>query len=295
MKEYLLIIWINLMLLKNDSELPFLETEWFQTYWIISFPIVSFYLGLILFWNKFIAKNYTKLQNEAMKILINDCLKLWNFSLFIFSLAGTFRVGKEFTTKLSIPNGFILSFCDADYFLDRKVYFWYFLFVISKLFEMGDTAFLLIRSKPIRFIHWFHHSITMIYSFYIAAFLPAIGRWMSSMNFFVHTLMYGYYFSHSIKLYPPKFVSIFITMLQTSQMFIGLLINLAAFYVSRIAQQSFADQQKSTKCQNDGWTVEFGVLMYLAYVWLFFNLSRDSFRKMKCKEIFDKRISEKKK
>lgn len=31
---------------------------------------------------------------------------------------------------------------------------WAFLFVLSKIVELGDTAFLVLRKRPIIFLHW---------------------------------------------------------------------------------------------------------------------------------------------
>ena len=31
-------------------------------------------------------------------------------------------------------------------------------FAISKLVEYGDTVFLVLRKRPVTFLHWFHHT-----------------------------------------------------------------------------------------------------------------------------------------
>lgn len=260
---YLAIVLIFLLLIQFDDRIYFVETEWFQIYWSISILIALIYIASIFACKPLIEKPFTN---------VDDYLKIWNFILMVFSIFGFYRSGNEFFQKL-LTKGFIASFCDGDYINNRSIYYWYFLFVISKIFEMGDTVFLLLRKKPIRFIHWFHHAITMIYTFYIAAHLPAIGRWMCTMNFFVHSFMYSYYFVTSHRIFPPKFVSVFITTLQTLQMFIGIFVISNAYYYKYYHYD----------CNNGGYTVEAGLIMYLIYVCLFTKLFFVELKRVKTK------------
>jgi len=257
---YLVIVLAFVALIQNDDQIAFLETEWFQSYWTISIPIAALYIGIV----------HLGKRKSGQPIRGNGpLLKYWaahNMALFIFSVLGAYRVGGEFLQTLS-GKGFVATFCDNDYFHTRSVYFWYFLFVTSKSFEMGDTFFLLAANKPVRFIHWYHHAVTMIYSFYIAAYLPAIGRWMSSMNFCVHSLMYSYYFVSSYGVRVPRKISMVITTLQTAQMFVGLTINTLAF----------VSKHRGQPCSNGGYTVEAGILMYISYVFLFVDLFRKTY------------------
>lgn len=58
--------------------------------------------------------------------------------------------------------------------------------------------------------------------------LTAPGRWFIMMNFFVHTIMYAYYSITAWGIRPPKLLSMCVTVLQTSQMLIGIFISMVA-------------------------------------------------------------------
>lgn len=251
MKIYISILVTLIAIFHSDDQIYFPGTEWFRYNWTISFQIGALYLACVYAGQKIIKQ----------KLDCRNTIKYWNFFLAIFSMFGTYRVGKEHL-EIILEEGVVSSFCNNKYFHQRKVFFWYFLFVTSKIIEMGDTMFLIANKKPVRFIHWFHHLVTMIYSFYISMHLPAIGRWMSSMNFLVHSIMYSYYFLMTIGIKLPRFLSLTITTIQVLQMLIGF----------SIIATAYARKQLGYYCTNDGYTAEIGLLMYLAYVYLFVNL-----------------------
>lgn len=46
------------------------------------------------------------------------------------------------------------SFWEQHYTVGGPVHIWVLLFIVSKLFELGDTLFLAVLGKPIIFLHW---------------------------------------------------------------------------------------------------------------------------------------------
>ena len=62
--------------------------------------------------------------------------------------------------------------------------------------EFVDTIFLRLRKKPVIFLHWYHHIMTMIYCWYgnqLGTFFNCSGWYFASMNLTVHAIMYTYY------------------------------------------------------------------------------------------------------
>lgn len=42
--------------------------------------------------------------------------------------------------------------------------FWATMFVLSKVPELGDTIFIVLRKQPLIFLHWYHHATVLVYS-----------------------------------------------------------------------------------------------------------------------------------
>ncbi len=247
---------------KYEESINFLKTEWFQNHWKISFYISLIYVTVI-FLGQQIMTNYSAFD-------LKPSLAIWNLSLALFSTFGAFRILGEMITIIW-EKGWYSSYCDNSYFKTNKIYLWYNFFVFSKVIELGDTLFLVLRKQKVQFIHWIHHLITLIYSFYISAYLPAIGRWMSSMNLMVHSAMYSYYTLRVLRIRIPKFVPLMITCSQVLQMFIGFVVNSLALY----------DKLFVGNCENGSLTAFWGTVMYSFYFFLFIKLFKNLYIKPK--------------
>jgi len=70
------------------------------------------------------------------------------------------------------------------------------LFYISKIIELADTIFFILRKKndQVSFLHVYHHS-TMIINWWMAAKYLPVGQsfFVGMINSFIHALMYAYY------------------------------------------------------------------------------------------------------
>ena len=104
-------------------------------------------------------------------------------------------------------------------------------FMYLKTPELLDTLFLILQDKPVSFLHWYHHLVTSIYV-WITAYKPIpSGIFFCAMNYFVHSIMYFYYFlvmmglRKKIRPFAPV-----ITLLQVSQMFIGMYITVYTYF-----------------------------------------------------------------
>ena len=66
-------------------------------------------------------------------------------------------------------------------------------YLISKVPELGDTIFIVLRKQRLIFLHWYHHVTVLIYCWYSFSQYTAPARWFVVMNFIVHSIMYTYY------------------------------------------------------------------------------------------------------
>ncbi|XP_006988281.1 very long chain fatty acid elongase 3 [Peromyscus maniculatus bairdii] len=186
---------------------PFLEE-----YWGSSFLIVLIYLLLII-----VGQNCMRARKGFH---LQGPLILWSSCLAIFSILGTVRMWK-YMGILLFTRGFQQTVCFTSYTDDTIVKFWSCLFVLSKIVELGDTAFIILRKRPLIFVHWYHHSTVLLYtSFGYKDRVPS-GGWFMTMNLGVHSIMYTYYTLKAAKVKQPSMLPMVITSLQILQMVMG--------------------------------------------------------------------------
>jgi hypothetical protein len=165
-------------------------------------------------------------------------LSLWNGFLAIFSLLGAINtlpyVVEQFdslTYKDTICiNPKYVPTSNYSTWLDDSAGIWVFLFAISKIPELIDTVFIILRKKPLIFLHWYHHATILYTSWDAYANHIGSGLYFATMNYCIHTIMYSYYCARSMEICPKNFPSYIITILQTVQMFVGASICLTNWY-----------------------------------------------------------------
>eukprot|EP00727_Mastigamoeba_balamuthi_P004735 m51a1_g1426 hypothetical protein (254) ;mRNA; r:68145-69593 len=66
-------------------------------------------------------------------------------------------------------------------------------FAWSKVWEFVDTAFLVLGRSRLRFLHVYHHAVTMVFGWVVLSDRYAPSFFFALVNAFVHTPMYYYY------------------------------------------------------------------------------------------------------
>lgn len=227
--------------------------NWFENYWTISIPISVVYLYLV-----FNGKRYMRTRKPYD---LRTPLTLWNCFLAVFSILASIR-GIPVLTHLILTKGFHYSYCNSSTILeDSGIQFWAFLFTLSKVLELGDTAFIILRKKKLYFLHYYHHVITMIYVFYGFSGMYGVFRWFGLMNCFVHSVMYTYYALRSMRVRVPRILSMLITTLQIVQLIVGCYISI----------QAFEAKMTGKYCEVSLNTTFFGVAVYTSFLALFIN------------------------
>ena len=115
-------------------------------------------------------------------------------------------------------------------FQDSRIFLWYYLFTFSKIVELGDTIFIVLRKQKLLTLHWVHHILTMNYTWNMMYELPSNSRWLCSMNFTVHSVMYTYYALVTSGHRLPPILALSITTIQIIQMFTGLITEVLILY-----------------------------------------------------------------
>lgn len=137
------------------------------------------------------------------------------------------------------------------------------MFIVSKLPELVDTVILLLKGKPIIFLHWYHHCTVLAFCWHSYTTESANGLYFISMNYTVHSIMYCYYAMTELKCLPKWFPTQVITLMQIAQMLVG------TFIVGMSIYYRLAPTPGTTRCHNDDANLLFGAVMYSSYFLLF--------------------------
>merc|ERR1712168_799516 len=180
---------------------------WLRARWMGSFVYATIYV-VGIFGGQYLMK-----KRERFELTLT--LTLWNVVLAGFSIMGAIRCTSELFYTLT-NKGVHDSIVDMSFY-DGPSGLWVLLFTLSKLMELGDTVFIVLRKTNLIFLHWYHHIATLIYCWNAYAEQTGTGRWFVAMNFCVHSLMYSYYALRALKFKIPRFVMVTITGLQTIQ------------------------------------------------------------------------------
>jgi len=108
---------------------------------------------------------------------------------------------------------------------------WVMLFVASKVPELLDTAFVVLRKRELLFLHWFHHVTVLLFCWHSYSVRASAGLFFAAMNFTVHAVMYGYY-ALQVGGCRPRWGAA-VTALQITQMFAGMAISAATALYQR--------------------------------------------------------------
>ncbi|VWU49175.1 long chain fatty acid elongation enzyme, putative [Hepatocystis sp. ex Piliocolobus tephrosceles] len=207
---------------------------------ILFFGIV--YLPVIWFLQKYM-KNKKKIEALFIK-------KIWNFSLSLLSLIGALTI--------IIYNKNILKYIileESEYTPQTRAVIT--IFTLSKAVEYGDTIFLILKKKPLTFLHIYHHLTVTLYCFYSQKELVSHAHYFVFLNLCIHTIMYCYY---GLVMIIPKIVlkiRKLITALQIIQMVIGMTISYHAI------------RTVDNRIHLNNAIISF--LLYLSYAFLFLN------------------------
>ncbi|GMR39291.1 hypothetical protein PMAYCL1PPCAC_09486, partial [Pristionchus mayeri] len=227
-------------------------TLWLQEHWTLSLQASVAYVVVIFGIKRF--------MESRKPFSLETPLFLWNAALAIFSIMGFLRMTPEWFWSWTGENDLKYSICVASY-THAASGFWTELFAMSKIAELLDTVFIVVRKKPLMFLHWYHHITVLVYTWHAYKDHTASGRWFIWMNYGVHAVMYSYYAIRSLKWRSPKWIAMFITVLQISQMVVGITIGISVFRI----------KSSGGECQQRWDNLFLNLGMYFSYFLLFCN------------------------
>jgi elongation of very long chain fatty acids protein 6 len=209
-------------------------------------------------------------------------LAIWNAVLCVFSFVGMWRTMPRLVANI-LTMDYEQTICTSPTvgagvegalgWANGPTGFWVMLFIFSKLPELVDTAFIVLRKKPLIFLHWYHHVTVLLFCWNSYATTSGSGLYFVAMHYVVNTLMYGYYCLLALNLCPKSFPSFLITFAQIGQMFLGTFICLSGWYFKYVAKYVFRQAAAGPVCHNAASNLFAGAVMFGCYIYLFVDFS----------------------
>ena len=223
---------------------------WISKNWTMSFLFAAVYV-VVIFSIRHIMKRKERFE-------LRTPLVLWSGILALFSIAGAVRTLPHLITVMQEESVY-QSVCITSGYQIGTTAFWGFAFAVSKVYELGDTIFVVLRKQPLIFLHWYHHISVMLYVWYSFPYRPANNVWYFIMNYTVHAFMYTHYTMKALRVRVPRWISMFITVMQIVQMVIGIFVTLASWRMLSLGLY----------CQQSNDIVFYSLTMYASYFCLF--------------------------
>lgn len=187
-------------------------------------------------------------------------LAFWNAFLSIFSAIGFLRtVPYCIAVIIKQPDYYHLVCDNGNEFFDGPCGIWMAAFMLSKVPELIDTVFIVLRKKPLGFLHWYHHVTVLLYCWHAYSTHTGAGILFCAMNYTVHSIMYAYYCMQALKCVPKGFPSQIITLVQIAQMVVGV----------HVCATSAYHVYKGHNCDITENNLIAAILMYASYLYLF--------------------------
>lgn len=119
--------------------------SWMQNNWTVSFWFCAVYF-LVIFGGK-------RWMRNRQPFKLKGPLFLWNSGLAVYSAFTFWRTFPELLYLIGKENGLHESVCTRDT-MSISVVFWSMLFTWSKVAELFDTVFIVLRKSPLIILHW---------------------------------------------------------------------------------------------------------------------------------------------
>ncbi|CAI7889952.1 unnamed protein product [Closterium sp. NIES-53] len=108
------------------------------------------------------------------------------------------------------------------------LWFWSYIYYLSKYYELLDTVILVLKNKPLSFLHVYHHATIVFLCWLWLTNTQSLQVIAITINTGIHVMMYFYYFMHSVGMPPPW--KMFVTNSQIIQFMIGTFVSFPLIY-----------------------------------------------------------------
>jgi len=135
---------------------------------------------------------------DMLLVLHNGILSAWSAIMFLGCL-------RELIVQAQAQQSVDFMFCETAANSKGPLYFWSYIFYISKFYEMVDTILAHLKGSPppFYFLHVYHHSLVPLMIWHWLEHQATLQFPGLLFNCFVHIVMYAYYALKVLKVPTP--------------------------------------------------------------------------------------------
>ncbi|KAI9170809.1 putative elongation of fatty acids protein [Paramyrothecium foliicola] len=221
-----------------------------------------------------------EIMRDRKALQLNALFKFHNFCLSFFSALLLALFIEQLAPSL-MRNGFYQNICGDDGWTPQLVTLYYMNY-ITKYIELIDTVFLMVKKKPLTFLHCYHHPATAMLCYTQLLGTTPVSWVPITLNLAVHVIMYWYYFqsARGVKVWWKEWITRF----QITQFVIDLGVVYWATW-DGLASKRWPWMPHYGKCAGEEFAAASGCTILSSYLVLFISFYIETYRRASKKKV----------